>query len=151
MKNLLLFFASALLLADGPQTGILQGSVTDSEKGALPGVSITIEGSKGTRSTLSNSNGTYRFPSLEPGTYSITFHLSGFQTVKGSIPVNVGLTTTLDATLQAESLEEVIQVTADSGLIDKENVSVGGNIKAISQKSLLLAAVTKAWSSWWPV
>src|SRR5438477_3336135 len=63
----------------------LAGTVKDASGGVLPGV--TVEASspvliEKTRSATSDSAGQYRIESLQPGTYSVTFTLAGFSTLK---------------------------------------------------------------------
>lgn len=73
-----------------PSTGFAQasasivGTVRDSSGGVLPGV--TVEASSPAliekiRTTVTDSAGQYRIEQLRGGVYSITFSLSGFQTV----------------------------------------------------------------------
>ena len=63
----------------------LSGVVRDSSGGVLPGV--TVEASspaliEKVRSTVTDGTGQYRLTELRPGTYELTFTLSGFKTVK---------------------------------------------------------------------
>src|SRR5947208_7146039 len=63
----------------------LAGTVKDASGGVLPGV--TVEASspvliEKTRSATSDANGQYRIESLQPGTYTVTFSLAGFSTLK---------------------------------------------------------------------
>src|SRR5580704_11098543 len=65
-------------------TGSIQGKVADSSGGVLPGVTVTTTSpsSIGVQSSVSDSGGNYRFPALPPGTYTVTFELAGFNTLK---------------------------------------------------------------------
>ena len=58
------------------------GVVTDSTKAVLPGATVTLSGPAvmGTRSTVTDANGAFRFSSLAPGDYQLLFELSGFGT-----------------------------------------------------------------------
>src|SRR5437867_1487620 len=63
----------------------LAGTVKDASGAVLPGV--TVEASspvliEKTRSATSDAAGQYRIESLQPGTYSVTFSLAGFSTLK---------------------------------------------------------------------
>jgi hypothetical protein len=78
LASLFLFCAIPL----GAQTGIIMGTVTDSETGApLPDVAIQVvgvdEGQAG--GVYSNPQGQYRL-SLVPGSYSLVFSLVGRET-----------------------------------------------------------------------
>ena len=74
---LLVVLTPALALAQS-LTGSIQGAVKDEQGGALPGASVTLSGSKGARSAVSDASGNYRFPAVDPGRYAITAELAGF-------------------------------------------------------------------------
>src|SRR5262249_13535808 len=59
---------------------------TDSAGALVPGVTVTVtnEGTNVTRQAMTNSAGTYSFPSLLPGTYRLRAEKSGFQSVMRS-------------------------------------------------------------------
>ncbi len=103
------------------QTGSLWGKITDSSGTTLPGVTVTVFGPslQGKLSFISTDLGTYRFPSLPPGTYTVTAQLSGFKKVviKG-VRIMVGKTTTLNIKMEIAKLEETITVTAESSGVD---------------------------------
>ena len=63
----------------------LAGTVKDASGAVLPGV--TVEASspvliEKTRSATTDATGQYRIESLQPGTYTVTFTLSGFSTTE---------------------------------------------------------------------
>src|SRR5262245_50572865 len=63
--------------------GGLSGTVIDSSKAAVPGATITAtnKATGATRVTVSGADGTYRVPDLDPGRYSVSIELQGFQKV----------------------------------------------------------------------
>src|SRR5215468_12248424 len=65
-------------------TGSINGKVADTSGGVLPGVTVsaTSPSSMGVQSSVTDSGGNYRFPGLPPGTYTLTFELPGFNTLK---------------------------------------------------------------------
>ena len=65
-------------------TGTIQGRAADASGAVLPGVTVTAISPSmiGAQTQVTNENGTYRFPAVPPGVYSLTFELSGFSTVK---------------------------------------------------------------------
>src|SRR5215813_1247264 len=76
----LMFAATAL-----GQVGInasLSGTVSDPSGALIPGVEVTAKnvGTGVASTSITNESGTYRFPSLQPGTYETTTELAGFQT-----------------------------------------------------------------------
>src|SRR3990172_8304192 len=66
------------------QQGQINGVVTDSSGGVIPGAAVTaVESGTGiARDTISGANGRYQFPSLRPTGYAIRVELTGFRTVQ---------------------------------------------------------------------
>jgi hypothetical protein len=76
------FFAGALLLLGMYSTGMAQttnatlgGTVTDSTKALIPGVTVaaTNTGTGIVSSTVTNEAGSYNFPSLQSGAYKVRY------------------------------------------------------------------------------
>jgi hypothetical protein len=60
------------------------GLLTDDSGGVLPGVTVEVTSPamiEGSRSTITDAQGRYRFTEMRPGTYKLTFSLTGFGTV----------------------------------------------------------------------
>ena len=71
----------ALAFAQGAITGV----VTDSSGAVLPGVTVEVASPvliERVRSAVSDGTGQYRIVGLGPGTYTITFTLTGFNTYR---------------------------------------------------------------------
>jgi hypothetical protein len=121
---LLLTGLAAPLLAQ--QTGSISGRVTDSDGLALPGASVEARSEvlPGPRSTVTSGNGEYRLPALPPGTYTVTFQLSGMQTVTRKVDVQLGLDVPLDARLAVGGLSETVEVTAEATLVDRDSSAI---------------------------
>src|SRR5688572_22276619 len=64
-------------------TGEIVGTVKDVQGGVLPGVTMTLrnQATGVARTTVTESDGTFRFPALNPGRYTVTAELSGFSTM----------------------------------------------------------------------
>lgn len=90
----------------------LMGAVTDDSGGALPGVTVQVSGAR-TVALITDDTGRYITPWLTPGTYTVTFVLSGFETrtVK-NIPLATGHTVVVDQQMPLAQLTETVQVTA---------------------------------------
>jgi len=118
---LLLIFFVSFLGAQVTQTGAIRGVIKDKDGNPIPGVYVTLTGPSllGSLSDVTRESGDYRFLYLPPGTYTIVASLQGFQTVKREgIVVRVGMTVTINLSLQQESLEHVITVVAPSPPVD---------------------------------
>jgi len=98
----------------------LSGRVSDSSGGAVPGVTITASNAQTglTRTTVTESDGSYRFPSLPVGIYTVTAELSGFATVKTeNVQLNVATPREVNVTLKQAAVSEAITVTAEAPLV----------------------------------
>ena len=123
----LLFLVSGLAFADGPETGTVSGKVTNAQGEALPGVMVTIEGDRGTQSSVTDENGYYRFALLVPGNYVVKGSLEGFKEASSSTNVSAG--SKLEQNLQMNlGTEETITVTSEAPMVDKFNVSAGATV-----------------------
>jgi hypothetical protein len=102
-------------------TGAIDGKVADTSNAVLPGVTVTIASPSmmGTRDTVTNETGAFRFVSLTPGVYSVNFELPGFATVKRTdVRVGAGFTATLNIQMSIAGLEEAVTVTGASPVVD---------------------------------
>jgi hypothetical protein len=117
-------FASALLLcgitsllsAQGVQTGSIRGVVHDDQGLAIPGVTVTVTSPamQGTRVATTDTNGSYVFPTLPPGSYAVKFDLSGFSTISRTSTVPLGLVVEQNVTMKPAGVAETIQVVAEA-------------------------------------
>ena len=93
----------------------IAGVVKDASGAVLPGVTVEAASPvliEKVRSAVTDGSGQYRIVDLRPGTYAVTFSLTGFSSVKRE---GVELTGTFVATINADmkvgALEETITVT----------------------------------------
>lgn len=111
-------------------TGAINGKVTDDTGGVLPGVTVTVASPsmQGTRTDVSNEEGTYRFPAVPPGDYKITYELAGFGTVvREGVRVGLGFTATINIELKVASLQETVTVTGASPVVDVTSTTTATN------------------------
>ena len=107
---------TALLLAPGAagaQEAAIQGRVTDATGLALPGVTVEAQSAGGgpVRTGVTGGSGGFVLAGLPPGTYAVTFTLSGFETVtRRGVAVGAGAAVTLDAALSVRMEEHVVVV-----------------------------------------
>ena len=130
---LLLTSVSAFAQGGGASTtGSINGKVEDSSAAVLPGVTVTVASSSlmGVQTAVTDTGGNYRFPALPPGTYTVTFELPGFNTLKReNIQISMGFTAAVNVQLQVASVQETVTVTGDSPVIDTSNTRVQQNFK----------------------
>ena len=118
----LILTAAVLLPSIASAQGTLTGTVRDESSAVLPGV--TVEASspaliEKVRTAVTDGAGQYRITGLNPGTYSLTFRLTGFNLVKrDGIELSGTATLTIPADMKVGSLEETITVTGESPVVD---------------------------------
>jgi|GEM_PF-277561 len=123
----------AVGLAFAVETGAVKGKVSDENGAGLPGVEITAAGPslQGQRTALSTADGDYHFPLLPVGSYTLTFKLQGFNTVKQeNVVVRLGTTTTLNVVLPLASIQREVVVTAEAPLIDRTSADTSYHLSA---------------------
>jgi hypothetical protein len=112
--------------AQSTTSGAIAGSVKDSTGAVLPGV--TVEAASPALiekmvTAVSDDAGNYKIINLRPGTYTVTFTLPGFSTVKREgVEVSLGTTSNVSGDLKVGSLEETVTVTGSSPIVDVQNV-----------------------------
>jgi hypothetical protein len=98
------------------------GVVRDASGAVLPGA--TVEASspaliEKTRSVTANGVGQYSIEDLRPGTYTVTFTLAGFTTVKREgIQLSGSFVATVNADLKIGGLAETITVSGEAPVVD---------------------------------
>jgi hypothetical protein len=120
-------------------TGTIQGRITDAQGAVLPGVAVTATSPSmlGQQTTVSSETGNYRFPAVPPGTYTLTYELGGFNTLKREgIQVTLGFTANLNVELTLAALQETVTVTGASPIIDTSSTRVQQNFKLEQLNSL---------------
>jgi len=122
--TLFVFFAALLILPAyaAAQTAELRGSVTDSSGGVLPGVSVTIrqEATGIERTVVTDDQGVFRVPAIQPGPYSIESTLMGFGTDKRRVVLTVGQVADVRVELSLGTLSENVEVVGASAAVQIE-------------------------------
>jgi hypothetical protein len=97
--------------------GAVTGTVLDATGAVVPNATVTLK-SKTTGqelTTQTTGSGSYSYPNVAVGDYTITAVSTGFQTVNQDLRVSLNQTTSVDVTLQAGSIAaETVEVTAAS-------------------------------------
>ncbi|MFN0102880.1 MAG: carboxypeptidase regulatory-like domain-containing protein [Bryobacteraceae bacterium] len=110
--------------------GIITGIVTDPSGAAIPGVSVRIT-DKSTQfvyTAMTNGEGLYRAPYLNPSMYEVAFEAQGFKRVlRSSIQVRSTETARVDVLMEVGSVAEQVEVSASVALLEVET-SVTGHL-----------------------
>ena len=119
------FVAGGLLLVCASAVhaqSAIAGVVRDSTGAVLPGV--TVEASspvliERVRSAVTDAQGQYKIIDLRPGTFTVTFSLTGFSTVKREgIELPANFTAPVNADMKVGALEETVTVSGSSPVVD---------------------------------
>ena len=111
--------------------GEIIGKVTDQTNAGVPGVTVTLESPAIQQPMVSvtQESGGYRFVQVPIGTYTVTFALPGFKTVKrAGVIVETGFSAEVNTKLEVSTREEVVNVTAASPIVDTKNTTTGAVI-----------------------
>jgi len=153
VKTFLLVVIAGLLPSAAWAQVTLAGTVKDASGAVLPGV--TVEASspvliEKTRSATSDASGQYRMESLLPGTYTVTFTLSGFSTLKrDGVELSGTGVVKIDADMKVGGVAETITVTGETPVVDvqstRRDVTLDNetmrNLPSVRSYSYLLTAV----------
>src|ERR1700692_4712517 len=115
--------------------GTLVGSVVDPTGAVVTKATVSAVSSQygQPHETHTDSVGTYRLESLQPGTYAVTITASGLKTLTVSgVMFNGSLTTTINGKLALATAQQTIEVQAPAAqLIDTQSGQLGENISQV--------------------
>ncbi|MGE0705041.1 MAG: carboxypeptidase regulatory-like domain-containing protein [Vicinamibacterales bacterium] len=116
-----------LVPAVGSTQSAFTGVVTDNTGAVMPGVTVEAASPaliEQVRTTVTDGEGRYTIVQLRPGTYRITFALTGFNTiVREGIDLASDFTATVNVQLSVGALEEAITVTGQVPVVDVQSAT----------------------------
>ncbi len=117
----------ALLPSIASAQSTIAGVVKDTSGAVLPGVTVEAASPvliERVRSAVTDGDGRYSIVALRPGTYEITFTLTGFSAFKrDGVIVPADTTVPVNVELRVGSLQETVTVSGESPVVDIQNVS----------------------------
>jgi hypothetical protein len=123
-------------LAQTTGSGSIRGYIKDEQGAVLPGVTVsaTSPDAPGHHGTVSDGTGFFRLLDLPPADYTLTAELQGFaKFVRPNLSVGAGLNLGVDIVLKVGSLTEVVEVKADTPMLDVEkpiqSINISGELK----------------------
>lgn len=126
----------------------ISGVVRDASGAVLPGV--TVEASspvliEKVRSVVTDGSGQYRVVDLLAGTYSVTFTLPGFSTLKrDGIELTGSFNATINGELRVGGLEETITVTGETPIVDTQSIR---RQTTLSAETLTTVPTARSWAA----
>src|SRR5689334_4176892 len=105
----------------------LAGVVKDASGAVLPGVTVEAASPaliEKVRAVVTDGTGQYKVINLRPGTYTVTFSLTGFNNVhREGIELTSDFTATVNADLKIGTVAETITVTGETPVVDVQNIT----------------------------
>jgi hypothetical protein len=140
------------LIAQTTGSATLRGTVTDPQGAIVRGATVTIinERTKDERKTITNDDGTFVFPSVTPGSYTLKVEAPGFKTTETTkVAVETSTTRAEDVQLELGQPSETVTITAGIDQLQtetgaKENTITASqidNLSIISRSSLELLRI----------
>jgi len=134
-----LLVSIGMLHAQTAVTGGIEGNVIDSSGAAIVGATVEATDvlDAVTRDTVTNGDGAYRFPSLIPGTYSVTIKKAGFATfTREGTRIGAGIIYRVDAKLPVATATSEVKVTGEAPLLQTDSGEVNETIPSTEISSL---------------
>jgi len=113
---------SLVLPAPAAAQSAIAGVVRDTTGAVLPGVTVEATSPaliEKARAVVTDAAGQYRIIDLRPGTYAVTFTLTGFTTVRREgIELEANFTAPINAELRVGAVAETVTVSGQSPVVD---------------------------------
>jgi hypothetical protein len=130
-------------LAFAQATSTINGRVLDQGDAVLPGVTVTVtnQNTGVARTTVSNGEGVFFLPGLEPGVYNVMTELTGFQSsMRQDVTLGVNATISIDFKMGLAGLNEAVTVTGAAPLIEVTQSKVASTIETTELQNLPMIA-----------
>src|SRR5262245_37324866 len=112
----------------------LSGTVSDTSNALIPGVEVTAKNIKTgiSNQTVTNETGNVVFSSLQPGTYTLSAALPGFQTATyNNVELGQGQQVRLNFTLQVGAAAQNVEVTIAADTVLATTSASVGNVLGV--------------------
>jgi hypothetical protein len=131
VSTLFLLTFGLILPAQTTSTEVV-GVVKDASGLAVPGAAVTLTRNETgeTRRAVTNTEGLYSFPLIEPGNYRVAVQMTGFKATSiTDINVQLQQRARVDVTLQVGEVSQSVEVVAEVRLLNTEDAAVGQSIE----------------------
>ena len=102
----------------------ISGVVRDTSGAVMPGVTVDAASEaliERSRTVTTNGEGRYALVDLRPGSYTVTFAIDGFNTVKQQVEVPANVTVPVDADMKPGSVGQTVEVKALVATVDVDD------------------------------
>ena len=121
------FVILSLFSSTASAQSTISGLAKDSSGAVMSGVRVEAASEaliERSRTVTTNGEGRYAIVDVRPGTYTVTFSIEGFNTVKQQVEVPANITVPLDADMKPGSVGQTVEVQALVATVDVENVAM---------------------------
>lgn len=128
LAGALTVLSACVLSAQSSFVGGVRGLIQDPGGAVIPNAKVTLlnKATGVSRATVSNAQGEYDFPQVEPATYSLTVEAPGFKKAEqGGVIVNTQAFLTVDIKMEIGEATQSVQVSAEAPLLENSNASTG--------------------------
>ena len=129
------------LPASAQFSSTIQGTVTDSQGGVMPGATVRVTNTTtgAVRDVVTSEDGVYRVFSLGAGTYRVEVELTGFRkTERDAVNVGISETKRVDFAMELSNVSESVTVAAAVPLVETEQGRVSGRVDRIQLQEMPL-------------
>ena len=114
--------------------GALVGNITDATSASIPEakVKITHVETNQVRETQTNTDGTYSFPTISPGTYEVEISREWFpdRHTASDVPVRINTTVRVDAALPVGAASQSLEVSGETPLLQTDRADVHAELNS---------------------
>ncbi|HKE22799.1 MAG TPA: TonB-dependent receptor [Bryobacteraceae bacterium] len=118
-RRILIVFLAASCLISGAlaqqTTGTLRGVLTDDSGAVIPAASVALSGNGVSKTAQTQADGSYSFPGLAPGQYTVSVTFPGFAAFTKSVAVNAGGTVQVPIQMAVATEKQSVSVQAEAG------------------------------------
>ena len=141
LRTFVFLVAAFLVLASGGAVwsqsvqGVITGTITDPTGAVVPNATVTITnvGTNASQSITTGGDGSYRFPLVPPGTYTMEIKAANFATVRASgIVVEASQTIPFNRQLELAKAQQVIEVTEQAVLVQTATSDLATQIDRVT-------------------
>jgi len=122
-------------------SGTILGTVKDQTGAVVPQAKVTVVNTdtNATRIATTGDDGSFRFPALLAGHYSVKVEKGGFKTeIQTGLTLEVAQEMVVNSQLEIGAATQEVSVTGETSLVDTTNSSLGGTVNEVKMADLPL-------------
>jgi len=131
-------FLAPALFAQSLTTGDITGTVTDPSAATVPNATVNLlnKGTGAGQSTVTNTQGQFRFSLLPPGQYAVEVKTAGFTTSQKVVQVQVGQSVLVNVQLSLSTASTTVEVSEAATLAQTDNANLATTFDSTQLQNL---------------